>query len=77
MAVNHRTLSDGKPYGDPHTHDTAREARDCQDAFDTWQYERDTDPDMAYERHLEDAGYWEARAQEDWEAAMGVEDPWA
>jgi hypothetical protein len=32
------------------------------------------DPDEAYERHLESAGYWEARAQEDHERAMGVVD---
>ena len=30
--------------------------------------------EMAYERHLEDAGYWEARAQEDYERRMGVVD---
>lgn len=28
--------------------------------------------ELAYERHLEDRGYWEARADEDYERAMGV-----
>lgn len=28
--------------------------------------------ELAYERHLEDRGYWEARAQEDWEKRHGV-----
>ena len=28
--------------------------------------------ELAYERHLEDRGYWEARAQEDWEERYGV-----
>lgn len=28
--------------------------------------------ELAYERHLEDRGYWEARAQEDWEERHGV-----
>ena len=28
--------------------------------------------ELAYERHLEDRGYWEARAQEDWENRNGV-----
>lgn len=72
MTVNHQTLRDGRKYGDAHTHDTAQEARDCQDAFDTWEYDQETDPDLAYERHLEDAGYNEARLQEDMERAMGV-----
>lgn len=30
------------------------------------------DAEMAVERALEDRGYWEARAQEDYEAQMGV-----
>lgn len=34
--------------------------------------EQSYDPDAAYERHLEDRGYWEARADEDREAAMGA-----
>jgi hypothetical protein len=77
MSVNHQTLHEGRPYGDAHTHDTAQEARDCQDAFDSYVYEQETDPDLAYERHLEDAGWYEARAQEEWEAAMGIVDVWA
>jgi hypothetical protein len=28
--------------------------------------------ELAYERHLEDRGYWEARAQEDFERNHGV-----
>jgi hypothetical protein len=28
--------------------------------------------ELAYERHLEDRGYWDARAQEDWEERHGV-----
>lgn len=28
--------------------------------------------ELAYERHLEDRGYWEGRAQEDWEERHGV-----
>jgi hypothetical protein len=28
--------------------------------------------ELAYERHLEDRGYWEARADEDYERQMGV-----
>jgi hypothetical protein len=35
--------------------------------------------EQAYERHLEDKGYWEAKAQDDYEARMGViqfEDAW-
>ena len=34
--------------------------------------EAEVDPDQAYERHLENAGWAEARAQEEHEAAMGV-----
>lgn len=30
--------------------------------------------EMRYERHLEDAGYWEARADEDYERALGIRD---
>lgn len=30
--------------------------------------------EQAYVRHLEDRGYWEARAQDDYEARMGVID---
>lgn len=28
--------------------------------------------ELAYERHLEDRGYWEARAQEQWEQTQGI-----
>jgi hypothetical protein len=28
--------------------------------------------ELAYERHLEDRGYWEARAQEQWEQTYGM-----
>jgi hypothetical protein len=28
--------------------------------------------ELGYERYLEDRGYWDARAQEDHERAMGV-----
>lgn len=28
--------------------------------------------ELAYERHLEDRGYWEARAQEQWEETHGM-----
>lgn len=28
--------------------------------------------ELAYERHLEDRGYWGARAQEQWEQAQGI-----
>ena len=67
--------------GFQHHHTSVDEVRKC---FDGWtvlsqeessQIDLDTyDPDAAYERHLENAGYDEARLQEDIEAAMGITD---
>jgi hypothetical protein len=37
--------------------------------------EGEAEAERAYERHLEDAGYWEARAQEEFEASCGIRDP--
>lgn len=36
------------------------------------QAEADIRAELAYEQHLEDRGYWEARAQEDYEQRHGV-----
>lgn len=68
-----------------HHHDTVSEVRLCyslgenilysheeQDYAD-WNAGCGYDADAAYERHLENAGYWEARADEDREISMGVD----
>ncbi len=49
-------------------HNTVADVKECM-----WEIQRDIDEaEMANERSFEDRGYWEARAEEDWEAARGV-----
>lgn len=65
--------------GFQHHHASVADVRQCHASGGVYSLEEasqgdlDTyDPDAAYERHLESAGYNEARHQEDMEAAMGV-----
>jgi len=74
----------GKSWGVQHHHGSTAEVRQCfatpggilsheeADQEQAAAVEAASDPDLAYERHLESAGYNEARAQEDHEAALGV-----
>lgn len=62
-----------------HGHDLVRHAnaasiRECYRLTRQMQADMDAEiaAELAYERHLEDRGYWDARAQEDYEARMGV-----
>lgn len=78
-------VHDRANFGQPH-HESVAVVRECfstpggllsieeqeySDSQDHGSY--DYDPDAAYERHLESAGYNEARAQEDWEAQKGIQ----
>lgn len=71
-----------------HHHDTVAQVRLCYSLgenilFSHEEEEAAADADRAaraeieaergYERHLENAGYWEARADEDHEMAMGID----
>lgn len=71
----------GKGWGVQHHHTSVAEVRECfatrggvpsveesEAAQEAW----GEDPDAAYERHLENAGWRESAAQEDYEAAMGM-----
>ncbi|WP_431728522.1 hypothetical protein [Verrucosispora sp. TAA-831] len=64
----------GNHHDDNARHETVDAVREC---YLRWhQLDEDANADhaaeMAAERALEDRGYWDARAQEDWEAANGV-----
>lgn len=61
----------------PHTHATAAEVASCYAATRAYAEYCDWDDgaaaaEQAYERHLENRGYGEARAQADYEARNGV-----
>lgn len=69
-----------------HHHDTVAQVRLCyslgdnhlysneeEDDRNAWNAACEYDADAAYERHLESAGYWEARADEEREMAMGID----
>lgn len=47
--------------------------RPWEDIADEAEMKAEYDAEMAYERHLEDAGYEEARAQEAYELSLGIE----
>jgi hypothetical protein len=59
-------------------HPTAADVRECfaetyhYEAQDEMMIEACRQAEMGYERYLEDRGYWAARAQEDYEARMGI-----
>lgn len=55
-------------------HESAAAVRQCYAVRDEMraQQEAELAVERAYERHLEDRGYDEARGQEDWEARHGV-----
>ena len=66
-----------------HYHDSVAEVRACyssregipsieEQEYADWNAYGD-DPDAAYERHLENQGYWEARADEDMARELGVD----
>lgn len=57
-------------------HTTTTEVRDCYAERDEMQAQMDAEiaAEAAVERHLEDRGYWDARAQEDYERRCGVID---
>lgn len=55
-------------------HATVAQVKECM-----WEIQRDVNEeraeraaDLANERSFEDHGYWDARAEEDWETARGV-----
>lgn len=60
--------------GDHIYHDSARAVQVCyrKAADDRAQQAGEIAAEAAVERYFEDRGYWEARAQEDHEAACGV-----
>lgn len=67
--------TDGRFY-----HPTAADVRDCyteaaREADDEALMEGVRQAEMGYERYLEDRGYEAARAQEEYEARMGINDP--
>lgn len=76
------TKAHGRSLGVQHHHSSVAQVRECfateggiwsiEDAEHAESQEWTYDPDAAHERHLENAGWAEARAQEDHEAAMGV-----
>lgn len=55
-------------------HNSARAVKACYDirADEMAQQAGEIAAEAAVERYFEDRGYWEARAQEDYEAARGV-----
>lgn len=55
-------------------HASAGHVRACFEAGDEerWQAEGELAAERAVERHFEDQGYWEARAQEDYERSCGI-----
>lgn len=75
--------SHGRTPGFQHHHESVAQVRRCfateggiwsvEDGEMAEAYSETYDPDADYERHLEDAGWHEARAQEAHEAAMGIE----
>ncbi len=72
MAFTHRGDLFAEDF--PHQHDTVEQARECEREADhaAWEMACERDAEAAVERFFEDRGYWEARAQEDIEAARGV-----
>ncbi|WBB94129.1 hypothetical protein [Verrucosispora sp. WMMC514] len=60
--------------GEDARHESVTAVRDCyrRAAEEEAAAEADAAAELAAERALEDRGYWDARAQEDWEAAHGV-----
>lgn len=66
-----------------HYHDSVDEVRLCyrlsggipsieEQEYADWNAYCEDDPDKAFERHLENQGYWEARADEDMARELGV-----
>ncbi|MGI8307041.1 hypothetical protein [Saccharopolyspora hattusasensis] len=55
-------------------HASAGHVRACFEAGEEerWQMEGELAADRAVERHFEDRGYWEARAQENYEMSRGI-----
>lgn len=67
-----------------HYHDSVAEVRACyaspeghysieEQEHAAWNSYCEDDPDKAYERHLENQGYWEARYDEDMARELGVD----
>jgi hypothetical protein len=69
VAIDHEGI-----YGD-HTHLSVTERDDCEahgEAVLDQQAADEVAAELAVERFYEDQGYWDARAQEDYEAARGI-----
>lgn len=74
LLTNTPLVHDGY-YGQDCTHLSVTEIELCkeyQDAEWAAQIQAEQAAEMGYERHLEDAGYWAAREQEEMEARRGV-----
>jgi hypothetical protein len=74
LLTNTPLVHDGY-HGQDCTHLSVTEIELCQEYQDAeWiaQIQAEQAAEMGYERHLENAGYWDAREQEDVEASRGV-----
>lgn len=88
MSIKCGNRSHDKFLAKEHHHESVAQVRHCyeveggiwsieEEDHASWNSYLEDDPDVAYERHLENACWEEHRAFEAWEAARGVVDVFA